>query len=132
VYGYAPGFAPADIEAKTCRHFQTAIAPPGDCLICLRRFTATLCFSDVLALAGYFGLSEAGVQVPRDMSVMGFGNLDWSGSIVPALTTINLPARLMGAEVASQLMAHPENNEPLSKTELMGQIVERHSIAKRE
>ena len=88
--------------------------------------------SDVLALGAYLGLSEVGVQVPRDMSVMGFGNLDWSGSIVPALTTINLPARLMGVEVAPQLMAHPENNEPLSTTELMGQIVERHSIAKRE
>lgn len=92
-------------------------------------FTATLCFSDVLALGAYFGLIEAGLQGPHDMSVMGFDNLDWSGSVVPALTTIDLPAGRMGAEVASQLMAHLENDEPLTPTELTGKIVQRFSVA---
>lgn len=93
-------------------------------------YSAVLCFSDVIALGVYFGLSEAGKKIPQDMSVMGFDNLDWSGAVVPALTTINLPARKMGETVATQLMAHLDRSEPLQPTELPGRIVERSSVAR--
>ena len=95
-----------------------------------RAYTATLCFSDVLALGAYFGLEAAGKNVPRDMSVMGFDNLDWSSQIVPELTTINLPAGKMGTEVAEQLMAYLDAKSPLQPSELKGYIVERQSVAR--
>lgn len=91
-------------------------------------YTAALCFSDVLALGAYFGLGEAGKIIPDDFSVMGFDNLDWSGSVVPPLTTINLPARQMGSTVASQLIDFLESGAPLMPTELTGKILERQSV----
>lgn len=94
-----------------------------------RGHTAVLCFSDVLALGAYFGLAEAGLTIPGDMSVMGFDNLDWSASVVPPLTTINLPARKMGAEVAGRLVALLEDGTPVEPAELTGEIVERNSVA---
>ena len=92
------------------------------------RATAILCFSDVLALGVYLGLGDAGLHVPKDVSVMGFDNLDWSKEITPALTTINLPARQMGTAVAEQLMLTLEDGTPLVSQELKGTIIERNSV----
>lgn len=91
-------------------------------------FSAVLCFSDVLALGVYAGLSERGLSVPDDISIMGFDNLDWSAHITPSLTTINLPARKMGQTVAASLMDHLDSNEPLRAHFLEGQIIERQSV----
>ncbi|MEM9422946.1 MAG: LacI family DNA-binding transcriptional regulator [Pseudomonadota bacterium] len=90
--------------------------------------SAILCFSDVLALGTYFALSERGIRIPLDMSVMGFDNLDWSAHIDPPLTTINLPARKMGREVARQLVDHLENAEPIRSAQLNGELIDRASV----
>lgn len=90
--------------------------------------TALLCFSDVLALGAYFAIAEAGLKIPDDLSVMGFDNLDWSEHATPPLTTINLPARRMGTEVATQLVAHLDSASPLDSIELQGEIIERSSV----
>ena len=92
--------------------------------------TAILCFSDVLALGVYFGLSEAGLSIPDDMSVMGFDNLDWTKDTHPPLTTINLPATEMGKAVATQIMNHLETGAPLIGEQLNAEIVERSSAKK--
>lgn len=68
--------------------------------------TAVLCMPDVLAPGVYFGLSEVGLRVPGDVSVMGIDNLDWAKDAVPPLTTNDLPAGLMGREVATQFVDH--------------------------
>ncbi|WP_170603429.1 LacI family DNA-binding transcriptional regulator [Ruegeria arenilitoris] len=92
------------------------------------RPTAVLCFSDVLALGVYFGLREAGLEVPDDMSVMGFDNLDWAKETHPPLTTINLPAAEMGKAVATQIMDHLETGVPLHRENLDAEIVRRSSV----
>ena len=90
--------------------------------------TAVLCFSDVLAMGVYFGLAETGKSIPKDLSVMGFDNLDWAGETVPALTTINLPASGMGRIVAKQIVQCLETGSPLRKQRLSAEIVERASV----
>ncbi|MEM7238675.1 MAG: substrate-binding domain-containing protein, partial [Pseudomonadota bacterium] len=91
-------------------------------------YTAILCFSDILALGVYFALIERGIAFPKAMSVMGFDNLDWTGAVVPGLTTINLPATKMGFDVADQLILHLEDGAPVLPTKLDGWIVERDSV----
>ena len=90
--------------------------------------TAILCLSDVLALGVYFGLSEGGLVVPDDMSVMGFDNLDWAKETHPPLTTINLPAAEMGRAVAKQIMNHLETGAPNHQKHLDAEIVSRSSV----
>ena len=92
------------------------------------RPTAVLCFSDVLALGVLFGLSEAGLSVPDDVSVMGFDNLDWAMETHPPLTTINLPSGQMGAAVATQIMNHLELGTPLGSEFLAAEIIKRASV----
>lgn len=91
-------------------------------------YSAVLCFSDVLALGTYFSFQEAGIKIPDEISVMGFDNLDWSKHIVPALTTIDLPAAEMGVSVANELMKHLKEGDPVSSTQLFGRIIERSSV----
>ncbi|MEP1207637.1 MAG: LacI family DNA-binding transcriptional regulator [Rhizobiaceae bacterium] len=94
--------------------------------------TAVLCFSDVLALGTYFCLQEAGISIPNQISVMGFDNLDWSIHIEPSLTTINLPAKRMGHEVARQLVGHLEQSVPIEPTIFHGELIERQSVVQIE
>ena len=91
-------------------------------------YTSVVCLSDVLALGAYFGFAEAKLRIPDDISIMGFDNLDWSSEIAPPLTTIDLPARKMGNEVAVQLMDHLDFGKPLEPRRLPGQIIERKSV----
>ncbi|MEM7668648.1 MAG: LacI family DNA-binding transcriptional regulator [Pseudomonadota bacterium] len=91
-------------------------------------YTAIFCFSDILALGVYFALIERGITIPDAMSVMGFDNLDWTGAVVPGLTTINIPATKMGFDVADQLILHLEDGEPVAPTKVDGWIVERGSV----
>ena len=129
--------AGAAAEAKegiTVEFYETALNVAGgkqaaaSILQSGRRHTAILCFSDVLALGAYFALSEAGLRIPHEVSVMGFDNLDWSEHVIPPLTTIDLPARQMGSEVASQLVDHLENSQLIRHTLLSGKIIERQSV----
>ena len=92
------------------------------------RPTAILCFSDVLALGVYFALQGSSVNIPDDISVMGFDNLDWSGEIVPPLTTIRLPAGKMGTSVANEIVKFLETGKPIQNVQLFGTIVERQSV----
>ena len=130
------GVEAAQTDELSVAFFETRLDVPGGkdairrVVAASEAFTATLCFSDVLALGAYFGLMEAGLSVPRDMSVMGFDNLDWSAAVVPGLTTVNVPARRMGANVARQLIAHLETGEPIEPVKLGGAIVERGSVQK--
>ncbi|MFU1477872.1 LacI family DNA-binding transcriptional regulator [Roseovarius sp. C7] len=96
------------------------------------RPSAIFCFSDVLALGTFFALSEAGLRCPDDVSLMGFDNLDWSRETAPPLTTIDLPATQMGAEVGTQLMDHLDTGAPLAPMRLEGAIVARASVARRD
>ena len=118
--------------------FETGLSVAGgkavvtDILAHSARFTAVLCFSDVLALGVYFGLAEAGKSIPGDVSVMGFDNLDWAKDAVPALTTLDLPASGMGQAVAAQIVECLENETPLERLLLPARIISRASVAARK
>lgn len=97
-------------------------------LACSIQYSVILCFSDVLALGAYFALAESDIEIPNDISVMGFDNLDWSEHVVPSLTTIDLPAEKMGVEVINQLVDCLENDNSISAKELGAAIIERDSV----
>ena len=53
-------------------------------------------------------LSESGIRVPEDMSIIGFGDIEASSYISPALTTIAQNSREMGARCSSGFVAAHE------------------------
>lgn len=69
------------------------------------RPTAILAANDQLAIGVIDGLKEAGVNCPRDMSVIGFNDIPMMDRLHPSLTTFALPKHQMGVEAAEILRA---------------------------
>jgi len=72
------------------------------------RPTAIICGSDVLALGVMAAAADLGIDVPRQLSVVGFDNLALAGYWRPSLTTLSQPIGLIGREavrLAAQLVA---------------------------
>ncbi len=67
------------------------------------RFTALVCRSDYTAICLCRGLREAGLRVPEDVAVAGYGDLDLAAYVTPALTTLQIPYEQIG-EAAMDLM----------------------------
>ena len=78
-----------------------------------RRFTAVLAFDDMTALGVIRGLTESGLEVPQDCSVVGFDDIDAAGYYNPPLTTVRQPMLRMGEEAAGALL--DRINAPSSK-----------------
>jgi DNA-binding LacI/PurR family transcriptional regulator len=62
-----------------------------------RQFTALLAFDDMTAFGAIRALSQAGLRVPEQCSVMGFDDVALSALYTPPLTTIRQPMEAMGA-----------------------------------
>jgi LacI family transcriptional regulator len=59
-------------------------------------FTAIFAFNDISAIGAVRALHEAGLRVPRDVSVVGFDDIQSAAFQNPALTTVRQPLRTMG------------------------------------
>lgn len=60
-------------------------------------FTAVLAAGDVLAAGALMGLHDAGLEVPGDVSLVGIDGLPQGEYLSPALTTVTIPMRAVGA-----------------------------------
>ncbi|PVA05411.1 LacI family DNA-binding transcriptional regulator [Thalassorhabdomicrobium marinisediminis] len=68
------------------------------------RPTAVFCASDECALGFMSQCAHLGVHVPRDVSVMGFDDIDFADHFVPSLTTIHQPRNKMGRAATRYLI----------------------------
>lgn len=70
--------------------------------------TAVFCSNDIIAFGALRAARELGLDVPRDLSVVGFDGTDMGALVHPAVTSVRLPAHdigRMGAEALFDLMA---------------------------
>ena len=74
--------------------------------------TAVVCGNDVIAHGVVFAASALGLSVPRDLSVVGIGDLRGSAELEPGLTTVRLPARRIGSLAADAIVAMSESGAP--------------------
>lgn len=70
-----------------------------------RPFTAIFAFNDVTAVGAILALREAGLRVPRDVSVLGFDDVLIASINDPPLTTIHQPLRAMGQAAATTMLS---------------------------
>lgn len=59
--------------------------------------TAVFAASDRLAIGGLAAIKEKGLRVPRDISLVGFDDVEFASYCDPPLTTVRVPAKEMGA-----------------------------------
>lgn len=65
--------------------------------------TAVVAFNDLVALGLVSALRGAGVSVPSALSVVGFDDIPFAAFAVPALSTVSVPRRELGAEAWTRL-----------------------------
>lgn len=68
------------------------------------RPTAVFCASDMVAFGLIAGLTQGGLRVPEDISVVGFDDIEQSAHFIPALTTIRQNRRRIGLRAAEVLL----------------------------
>ena len=56
-----------------------------------QRPTAIMCANDSMALGSISKLHQEGLEVPDDMSIVGFDDIDLASQITPSLTTVFVP-----------------------------------------
>lgn len=94
------------------------------------RPTAVFCAADRTAFAFISTLHQAGISVPRDVSVVGFDDIDVAPYYVPALTTVHQPRRAIGSSAAHHLLALMEGQGPKHRiSQLDPWLVVRESTA---
>ncbi len=70
-----------------------------------QRPTALFCFNDRMAMGAYRAAAETGLRIPRDLSIVSFDNqVLIAEGLYPALSTVALPHRDMGAWAATTLL----------------------------
>jgi DNA-binding LacI/PurR family transcriptional regulator len=86
-------FSPASGEAAMTKILHTPDRP-----------SAVFVASDTVALGALKAIREAGLQVPRDIALVGFDDAPLSEFIEPPLTTMRLPAFGLGWGAADMLI----------------------------
>lgn len=74
--------------------------------------TAVVAHNDLMAIGAMKAFGEAGLHVPRDVSVIGFDDIAASSYVQPPLTTIAFPKRQMGKEAIEMLLNLLQSGEP--------------------
>ncbi|MCT8159496.1 LacI family DNA-binding transcriptional regulator [Pseudoruegeria sp. SHC-113] len=92
------------------------------------RPTAVMCGNDVLAAGALRQARSMGISVPKDVSVTGFDDIEIAEIVSPALTTVHVPHRAMGAGAARKLMALRNGETVAESEELPATIMWRDSL----
>ncbi len=59
----------------------------------------------MIAMVVLKAASEAGLQVPGDLAVTGFDDIDHAALLTPGLTTVKQPLRTMAGDIADLLVS---------------------------
>ncbi|AUX94616.1 HTH-type transcriptional regulator GalR [Mixta gaviniae] len=95
-----------------------------------KNFTAVACYNDSMAAGALAVLSDNGLRVPEEMSLIGFDDVLVSRYVRPRLTTVRYPIVTM-AQQAAELALALANNQPLPEVTntFNPTLVRRHSVS---
>ena len=95
------------------------------------RPTAVTCYNDLVALGLCRALTELGLRVPEDVSVVGFDDISFLSYLPLPLTSVRIPKTEMGRIAAQMLIRQVESNEIVRprKVYLDAELVVRASTA---
>jgi LacI family gluconate utilization system Gnt-I transcriptional repressor len=87
---------------------------------------AIFCSSDLLALGVMTQAQAQGIAIPKQLAVMGFGDLAFAADLHPALSTVRIDADAMGRQAAQFIVDRAEGRDVAQKVVDIGfSIVDR-------
>ncbi|WP_298837389.1 LacI family DNA-binding transcriptional regulator [uncultured Roseobacter sp.] len=90
--------------------------------------TVVICGNDALAAGAMVAAREMGIDLPQDMSFVGFDDIGLARVVTPALTTVRVPQNGIGREVAGLLLQYLNHEEPGPSVTLETAFVRRASL----
>jgi DNA-binding LacI/PurR family transcriptional regulator len=94
------------------------------------RVTAVLAYNDLVAAGIISRLAALGVEVPGELSVVGFDDIPLAAMLTPALTTVAAPTAQAGAVVVDALLSRLQQPDaPPTVRKLPASLVVRGSTA---
>jgi LacI family transcriptional regulator len=91
--------------------------------------TAIICGTDQLAFGAMIEAQGRGLDLPRDLSVIGFNDADYAAFLRPALTTIKIRSDEIGRAAADHLTARMAGHPAVRLTEIDAELIVRGSTA---
>lgn len=105
-----PTFDPLDVAVLRGDFTEESGYRAGAQLQSLKRLPdAVFAANDMMAIGCLFALNEAGLQVPRDLALVGFDDIPTARFISPPLTTVRVRMTEMGSRALEGLAFQIEN-----------------------
>jgi LacI family transcriptional regulator len=79
------------------------------------RPTAVFAANDMMALGCLFAFNQAGVQMPRDIALVGFDDIPLARYVYPSLTTMRVNIAELGGRALRALLDLPQSPSPMHK-----------------
>lgn len=104
--------------------YDLAVSVISQMLESENRPEAIFAVSDIYAAAAIKAAKGAGLEIKKDLVVVGFGNIDISRMCIPAITTVNQPKYVIGCnacELLIEMIRNPfiKHNNIILDTELI-------------
>jgi len=125
----AHGIDPDDVPViQTPYEIENGAEAFGQLMQAAQRPTVVMCGNDVLAAGVISKARDLGLDVPNDISVTGFDDIEIAKYIFPPLTTVHVPHREMGRAAAHCLVGLIERPREHKNRQLDVSIVMRGSL----
>lgn len=82
--------------------------------------TALFASSDALGVGALRAIQEAGLQVPKDISVIGFNDVSVAKYVMPALSTVHVPTEWMGELALTTVLDLGKEKAPVPRKITIG------------
>ncbi|WP_349322517.1 LacI family DNA-binding transcriptional regulator [Asticcacaulis sp. MM231] len=84
--------------------FRSGVETTAAILGNVKRPSALICANDDMAVGALFSAHKIGLQIPQDLSIVGFDDTPVSEIIWPPLTTVNQPLRTIGYRAVEMIV----------------------------
>ncbi len=91
--------------------------------------TALVCATDIVAAGALDAAKKSGIDVPRQLSITGFDDVEFAQLLTPALTTVHVPISDMAMHVSATILAIIAHRQVPDMIELPTSLVARESTA---
>ena len=129
----SPSIRPGGVIDQRLQGYRRALAEYGvafdPSLVFTQEITGIFASADILAAGIMAGLSERGVNVPRDKSIVGFDDNYLSQLTIPGLTTVHQDADQKGILATDMILSQLRHEEVEQKKIILPvRLVERGSV----
>jgi len=110
--------------------YESGVAAAHELLALDTPPTAVFCLNDEMAVGAYLAARERGLNIPQDISVVGFDDAPIASRVWPTMTSVRLPLRDMGRIAGEILVPNVMRDKPKERPEIEPELIVRNSTAK--